>query len=220
MARSPLLAWYITRRVPSVPRWLVWGWTMTVPWTLHFSTHITNPSYVLAGAVVFFIGFFEVLPPMRLGLVPLPAAFAAMGMGVDVGHADPHVVVPDAALSGHRVAEPPGRRRGEDDDLRAGVRRRRRGTRPCALPDGCCSTARLGGTGGTLRNLHVHFVSPAEILVTLARVFSFASLEINRFVEIDDARRILFVRNHLWLVPLMAIVWAAGIVQPFWMLAS
>ena len=105
-------------------------------------------------------------------------------------------------------------------DLRVCVRGRRRTSRPRALPDGFCSTARLGGTGGTLRNLHVHLVSPAEILVTLARVFSFSSLEINRFIEIDDARRVLFVRNHLWLLPLLAIVWAAGIVQPLWMLVS
>ena len=75
------LAWYITRRVPSVPRWLAWGWAMTVPWTLQFSTHITNPSYVLAGAVVFFMGFFEVLPAIRLGVLPVPLAFAAMGVG-------------------------------------------------------------------------------------------------------------------------------------------
>jgi len=75
-----------------------------------------------------------------------------------------------------------------------------------------------GGTGGTLRNLHVHFVSPVELLTTLARVFSFSSLEINRFVGIDDARRVLYVRNHLWLLPLLAVVWTAGIVQPLWML--
>ena len=50
-------------------RWLVWGWTMTVPWTLQFSTHIYNPSYVLAGAIVFFIGFFEALPALRVGVL-------------------------------------------------------------------------------------------------------------------------------------------------------
>ena len=43
-------AWYITARIPTLPPWLVWGWLMTVPWTLEFSTHIINPSYVLAPA--------------------------------------------------------------------------------------------------------------------------------------------------------------------------
>ena len=214
-----MLAWYITRRVPSVPRWLVWGWTMTAPWTLHFSTHITNPSYVLAGAVVFFIGFFEVLPPMRLGLVPLPAAFAAMGMGVAWVmqiHMSWYLMLPFLGIGWlSRRADGAAKMTIYVLACTAGAAVPGLALFPTAFQYGA-----LGGTGGTLRNLHVHFVSPAEILVTLARIFSFASLEINRFVEIDDARRILFVRTHLWLVPLMAIVWAAGIVQPFWMLAS
>ena len=49
---------------------------MTLPWTLQFSTHIVNPSYVLAPALVFFIGFFEAMPAFRLGVIPEPVAFA------------------------------------------------------------------------------------------------------------------------------------------------
>src|SRR5262245_12079385 len=28
-----LLAWYVTRALPSVPRWLVYVWFLTIPWT-------------------------------------------------------------------------------------------------------------------------------------------------------------------------------------------
>ena len=73
------LAWYTTRRLPSVPRWLVWGWCMTVPWTLQFSTHIINPSYVLPAAVVFFIGFFESVPVFAVGAIGRAAAHFMMG---------------------------------------------------------------------------------------------------------------------------------------------
>ena len=41
-------------RLPRLPRWLVWGWVMTAPWTLEYGTHIINPSYVLAPAVLVF----------------------------------------------------------------------------------------------------------------------------------------------------------------------
>ena len=34
MAALAAFAWYITRRLPRLPRWLVWGWLMTLPWTL------------------------------------------------------------------------------------------------------------------------------------------------------------------------------------------
>ena len=213
------LAWYITRRVPSAPRWLVWGWTMTVPWTLQFSTHITNPSYVLAGAIVFFIGFFEALPALRLGLLPVPAAFAAMGIGVTwvmQVHMSWYLMLPYLGIAWlSRRADGLAKMLVYVGACLAGAAVPGLALLPTAIRYGA-----LGGTGGTLRNLHVHFVSPVEILVTLARVFSFSSLEINRFIEVDDGRRILFVRNHLWLVPLMAPVWAVGIVQPFWMLAS
>jgi hypothetical protein len=213
------LAWYITRRVPSVPRWLVWGWTMTVPWTLQFSTHITNPSYVLAGAVVFFIGFFEALPALRVGLVPVPAAFAAMGVGVSwvmQVHMSWYLTLPYLGIAWlSRRTDGLTRMCGYVGAFVAGAAVPGLALLPTVIRYGT-----LGGTGGTLRNLHVHFVSPVEAFVTLARVFSFASLEINRFIEVDDGRRILFVRNHLWLLPLMAPVWAIGIVQPFWMLLS
>ena len=55
---------------------------MTLPWTLEFSAHIINPSYLLAPALVFFIGFFEAVPVFRLGKMPEPLAFALMGAAV------------------------------------------------------------------------------------------------------------------------------------------
>src|SRR5438132_1410453 len=73
------------------------------------------------------------------------------------------------------------------------------------------------GSGGLGRNIHVHWVNPLMAVTTLARFLSFASLEINRFIATDGAKRIEFFQRHLWLLPLAAIVWAAGIVQPIWM---
>jgi hypothetical protein len=76
------------------------------------------------------------------------------------------------------------------------------------------------GSGGVARNLQLRWVRPDVILTTLARVFSFASLEINRFIATDGAKRLVFFREHVWLVPFAVIVGTAGLVQPFWMLAS
>ena len=75
-------AWYVTRRLPSLPKWLVWGWLMTLTWTLEFSTHVINPSYVLAPALVFFIGFFEAVPTFRRGIVSPAMAFFMMGAAI------------------------------------------------------------------------------------------------------------------------------------------
>ena len=56
------------------------------------------------------------------------------------------------------------------------------------------------------------------MLSTLARFFSFASLEIWRFIATGDGMRTMFLFRNLWMVPLTIVVWAAGIWQPFWML--
>src|SRR5207249_2736095 len=74
--------------------------------------------------------------------------------------------------------------------------------------------------GGAARNIHLHAISPVMILSSLARFLSFASLEINRFIATDGAKRVEFFRHHLWLIPFAAVVWIAGIVQPLWMLVE
>jgi hypothetical protein len=53
------LAWYGHRGVPVLPRWVVYGLALTLPWTLFYSTHVVNPSYVLFGAVLFWVGVVE-----------------------------------------------------------------------------------------------------------------------------------------------------------------
>jgi hypothetical protein len=213
------LAWYTTRRLPWLPRWLVWGWFMTVPWTLQFSTHIINPSYVLFGAVVFFVGFFEAVPIFSLNLVPAALAFFMMGFGltwVMQVHMSWPLLLPYSAW--------------------AWWSRRRGGARALAKDGGAYVAGALvpgvlllptvityglsGGSGGTLRNLHVNGVNPWIAVTTLARMLSFASLEINRFIATDGAKRLEFFAAHAWLAPLAAIVWLAGVVQPLWMLVE
>src|SRR3954463_1440756 len=44
MASLAAFAWYVTARI-HLPKWLVWGWLLTMPWTIEFSTHIINTSY-------------------------------------------------------------------------------------------------------------------------------------------------------------------------------
>ncbi|PYQ95369.1 MAG: hypothetical protein DMF96_22390 [Acidobacteria bacterium] len=73
------LAWYTCEQLPRAPRWLIWGWFLTIPWTLQFSTHVINPSYVLPAAVVFFLGFFETVPAFSLRRLSPPIAHALMG---------------------------------------------------------------------------------------------------------------------------------------------
>jgi hypothetical protein len=210
------LAWYACQQLPEAPRWLIWGWFLSIPWTLQFSAHIINTSYILAPSIVFFLGFFEAVPSLSLRRVSSPVAFAAMGLAVAwlaQIHMSWPLLLPFAA--GAWIS-------------------RRAGGAPALAIDGAAfaagalvsgallipTIARYGlnaGSGGVVRNLQPHGVNPWIIATTLARFLSFGSLEISRFIATDGAKRLEFFERHLWLAPAAIAVWIIGTVQPLWM---
>ena len=191
---------------------------MTMPWTLQYSTHVYNPSYVLPAAVVFFIGFFEAMPVFSLGLIRGPVAFAMMGAGITWTaqiHMSFPLLLPYAAVAllaawlPSRSVKPLA---WNTLGLLAGALGPGLALIPTWVHYGFSS-----GTGGTLRNLHLHVIAPWARSRSWARFFSFASLEINRFIATDGAKRLVFFERHLWLAPFAAVVWIAGLIQPLWM---
>ena len=237
-----LLAWYICRRLPELPRWLVWGWLLFIPWTLQYSTHVINPSYVLCAAIVFFVGFFEALPRFSLRRVPRFAANFMMGAAVlwimQIHMSWPLLVsfVLLALWTQFTEGGPAGLLRRRSPDIGGERRRAGRGLQQLGLAvlgllAGSALTGSLllptfwnygilGGSGDTHRNFTIHMQGGTALVTTLARVFSFASLEISRFLGLDTARRLQFLLAHPWLIPFTAVVFVAGIVQPVWMAAS
>jgi hypothetical protein len=211
------LAWYVCAQLPGAPRWLIWGWFLTIPWTLQFSAHMINTSYILAPAIVFFLGFFEAVPSLSLRRLPAPLAFAFMGLAI-VWLAQIHMSWP--LLLPFAAGAWIGRRGGGAGAMAAAAAAFVAG----ALVPGMLllpTLARYGfsaGSGGVTRNLAPHWVSPWIIVTTLARFLSFASLEINRFIATDGAKRLEFFQRHAWLSPLALAVGAIGLVQPLWML--
>jgi hypothetical protein len=213
------LAWYASRHLPQVPRWLIWGWFLTVPWTLQFSTHVNNPSYVLPAACIFFIGFFEALPALSLRIVPPPVAHAMMGAAV-TWIMQIHMSWP---LLGPFVAVAWLSRR--SDGAAALAVNAAAGLAGALIPalvliPTLVNYGASEGSGGVLRNIHPHWVNPGVIGTTLARFLSFASLEISRFIGTDGAKRLEFFHRHLWLAPLAIAVAVIGFIHPVWMLVD
>jgi hypothetical protein len=190
---------------------------MTAPWTLEFSTHIINPSYLLPAAIVFFIGFFEAVPWFRLGKIPKPLAFLFMGAATTWSmqiHMSWPLLLPYAG-----VAWLVGCREG----ARSAV---------ANAAGFVCGLVIFGalliptfvvygmhaGSGGTASNLRPHWINPGIVFTTLARLFSFASLEIWRFIDVSDGQRMVFLLRHLWIAPLAVVLWLASLWQPVWML--
>lgn len=211
-------AWYCSRRLPEIPRWIIWTWLLTAPWTLNFSTHIVNPSYVLTGGILFFVGLFETLPFLRRDIVPPKYANLLMGLGlcwVMQFHMSWVVLVMLALVS-------------------LLLQRRAAGAR-AVLPSlawfalGAALTGSLlvptylkygllAGAGGTnavvefnARNL-LKLLNPVEGI--LGRFLSFASFELPRFIGDNTRTRLLFLRENPWLAPFALFLGVVGILQP------
>jgi len=211
LAALVAFGWYVRRRLPTLPGWLVYGWLLSAPWTLNFSTHVVNVSYVLPAAIVFFMGVLEALPGQRAGVLSLDVAHFMTGFAllwlVQL-HMSWVVLIPFLML--------------------VLVYRAREGTVP--LLRALAFTA-IGGTlpglllvptiwkygllaGGTEQTVRAEWLDPSKLLLITARFLSFASFETARFLGRSTARRTYFFSQHLWLLPLVVLPAVAGLVQP------
>jgi hypothetical protein len=212
-----LLAWYCARRLPKLPRWVIWTWLLTAPWTLDESTYVYNPSYVLVGSVLFFVGAIETYPSLRTGLIRLGWANFLMGVGllwVMQFHMSYVLLLPYVMASFYF----------QFMESRAGTGRMAMSFIAGTLTTGVFmlpTVARFGwnvGSGRALgmidlhpRNLTVHLESPFDIL---ARFLSFASFEIAPLIGRDTTARLAFVREYPWIAPIVLLLIAVGVVQP------
>lgn len=203
-------AWYCERHVTHLPRWLIWGWFLTAPWTLNFSAHIVNTSYILPGSILAFVGFFEALPGFRRHVVPPALAFAMMGFGL-FWLFQIHlswVLLPPFAVVAFVLA------------ARSEPKKARRFLGAFAL--GCLASGsvliptilKFGPAAVTVgRNIRLHLLDLGAPVTILARFLSFATFEIPRFLGLDTASRLAFLFRNPWLIPLAVLLGAAGIVQ-------
>jgi hypothetical protein len=206
-----LLGWYIARRVPELPAWFLWPWLMLCPWTLNLSTHVTNPSYVLTGVVLFFVATFELLPFLTTRSLPRSLSFFLAGLGLlwvyqlELSFAlmVPFVVV----LFGYAVKE----------DWRAALR-------GAAWFGGGALVAGLTlvptllqfglspvlGAGSNVRFVPGRLLRLPDLV---ARFLSLGSFELPRFLGPTTADRLRFLAAYPWAAPFAVFAGVCGIVQ-------
>jgi lipoprotein signal peptidase len=207
-----LLGWYIAQRCPAVPRWFLWLWIFFAPWTLGFSTEINNPSYVLTGAVLFFVGAFELTPPLRHGALSHRLAAVMAGFGllwVYQLHLSFVLLVPILGVALAQLAY--------------------RDLRLAAISAGWCAlgalvagltlvptlltfgpTAIARGTGASMTLDWSHLLRLPEVV---ARFLSFGSFEAPRFVGAGTEARLIFLAEHWWASPFIVFATLVGMAQ-------
>jgi hypothetical protein len=206
-------AWYCTRRLPQLPKWFVWTWLLTVPWTLGFSTQINNVSYILPGAILFFVAAIETYPFLTRGLIPLAQSSVMMGFGLFWTmqfHLSWVVLLPYLALSFYFQI----RKQTFSGFLwfAAGA------AAPLGFLVPTLVRYRLAdGSGNTTEVIHFspeNLMRHANIVEgVLGRFLSFASYEVPRFIGNNTDARLAFVKENLWLTPIVGFLTLFGILQ-------
>jgi len=209
-------AWYCTKRLPELPPWFVWTWLMTAPWTLNLSTHIYNPSYVLPGAILFFVAALETYPSLRRDLIPRRWCNFMMGLGlcwIMQFHLSWIVLVPYVIVSFFfQTRELRGKVFSSLLWFIAGTLLGGSFLIPTFIKYGFAGG--MGNTNETFEFNSANLWRHLNIVEgVLGRFLSFASFELPRFIGNNTAARLVFLKQNFWLIPIIAFLTVAGILQ-------
>lgn len=214
-----LFAFYIYKRLPLIPLWFTLTWLLTCPWTMHFSTHIVNPSYVLPASIVFFIAFFESLNSLSIKFISKSFSFFLMGvclLWIVQLHMSWILLLPFLAFSFFTLFKD--------------------GLKSVALKSLCFITGSVvtgiflfltllmygfdTGSGGTSENIVFNIANFQNIVTVFTRFLSFAAYELPRFLGSNTNDRIDFIMNYKWAIIFILFAGLAGYIQPAWFVIS
>jgi len=207
-----LLGWYCLKHFPEIPKWFIWGWVFTAPWVMNFSTHVVNPSYVLFGAVIFFVGIFELIPPLSKNVIPPGLAMAMVGFGlfwIFQLHMSWIIITPHILLVLY---------------LQLKDKRKKFLKLILCFMGGSLSTGIfvlptyikygfIQGSGGTGANVQFEMKNLLNIFAVIARFLSFASFEIARFAGAGTVSRLAFLKEYFWVTPFIVFAAIIGFAQ-------
>ncbi len=209
-----LLAWYCWKRLPVLSPWFVFTWIYIAPWTLHYSTQIINPSYLVFGCVLFFLGFLETVPSFSSRIFPVWFSNFLMGFGLFWAmqlHMS-WVLLAPFVLASLVMQIKAGTFKTACGMMALGALPMLALLAPTYLRYGFRLTQDIQGvvSGVNWRNI-------AALPEVAARVLSFASFEMSRFLGLTLQIRVDYLLNNAWLLLPGAFLWIAGICQPLLM---
>jgi hypothetical protein len=207
--------WYLSKRITNIPGWFIYIWLLTCPWTLHYSTHIENPSYVLPAAILFFISIFELGGFYKKRIINPRLSFLFLGfslfwvMQIHLSWA----LMPPYILWILVV---------NWKDRKLLLRGALFFVLGALLSVSTLIPTLLKGfySGGAQNNMVMHISNVKEFLTILFRFLSFASYEIPRFIGNDMPSRLGYVTAQPWTIPLALILFPLGILQVGWFIIS
>jgi hypothetical protein len=213
-----LLGRWLTRRFALVPAWMTFAWLLTLPWTVNFSTHVYNPSYLLLPSCVFFVAFFELMPSLHAGMLAPGAAFFCLGIAIAASsqlHLSFPLFLPFVLVALVAQARAGQLTAGRVGWLVVGGALPLLLLVPTAARYGVASLTEALGA-----NSHADVRNLPRIATILPRFLAFASYQLVRFVGgSPEIRRAVFAQAF-WLMPLVWFLTAVALAQSVVMLVA
>ena len=213
------LAWYASKRLPDLPKFFIWIYVFLIPWSICYFTRIVNPSYVIPGAILFFVGIFEIYPSTKKGILPEWLSFYFLGFAIFwimQLHMSWVLLGPFTAAAFYYLLR--------TKNIGRIVKR------SASFIAGCITTASLlvptlmtygissgkGKSVSAMAEFHPeHFL---DFFKLLGMYFGYASFDQNRFRTFNAADSGRFQDLYPWALPFMGILLVTGLLQAIWFL--
>lgn len=201
-------AWYLAKRIPNIPKWFIYLWLFTSPWTIEYTTHIENPSYVVLGSILFFIAVFELGKFYPSRIIHHNLSFFFLGFAI-FWIMQLHL---SWVLTSPFVAWIYWENRREIKFLLKGSLFMLLGA-AISVSTLIPTILKGFGSGDVENNVVFNFDNLLQIPTIIARFLMFASYEITRYIGADTPARVEFLTENFWAIPLVFFLLFAGLFQ-------
>jgi hypothetical protein len=202
--------WYLSKRIPSTPKWFLYGWLLSAPWTLYYSTKAENPSYVMPAAILFFIAIWELFPFYHQRIMQRKWAFFWLGFSLSWVfqlHLSWVLMMPYIGLAFYfQWKEKAGLGIAALFFLLGAVL-----TGSTLAP-----TLYLYGSSassGSEQNIALNLNNLLELFSVAGKFLAFAAGEVGRFIGGGTPEQLRFLKSYPWAAPFTIIFTLLGLVQ-------
>lgn len=208
-------AWYLAKRIPNVPKWFIYLWLFTSPWTIEYTTHIENPSYVVLGAILFFVAVFELGKFYESRIIHPNISFFFLGFAVFwimQLHLSWVLTLPFIAwIYWENRREIAFLLKGSVFMLMGAI---------VSISTLIPTLLKGFGSGDVENNVVLNLDNLLQIPTIIARFMMFASYEITRYIGADTPARVDFLTDNFWVIPFVFFLLFAGFFQTGYFIIS
>jgi hypothetical protein len=209
-------AWYLSKRIPGIPKYIMLIWLFTLPAFMYYSATVQNPSYVIFAGILFFISIFELFPFYEERIISENLLFFILGFSllwIYQIHLSWVLLIPYIILAFFfKFTKSPSRR-----DL----------IKPflffiagCLICFGTLLPTLIqfdrASTESLTSNISLNFSNLIRIIDILFNFFSFSTFQAEVFIPenvLRDSQLMNFLLEYYWIIPLVLFLLLARAIQ-------